>query len=252
MTSIHIVSSGKGNVGKSAFASVLSYLAKKAEANPQLVDGDDQKQTFCKLHGEEATLISISDDPALERQPDSIWYLAEKNGQDVIVDLAAQADVYLNRWLLNRGVIETAKQSEVSIYKWWVCDLDPGSIAEIARLSMSEAFKDVRHVLVKSYYRARPELWDAELDENQTLKAALAKNLEVIEFPRLFGNLVTDLRQRGTTFVDIAADSDHTKIDMLNRSTVLRWLELCQAQVEKVYSFEQRQVKEAAAAKRKK
>ncbi|MEM6453008.1 MAG: hypothetical protein AAF703_22160 [Cyanobacteria bacterium P01_D01_bin.105] len=234
---IHIVSSGKGNVGKSAFASVLNYLAIEAGAEPRLIDADDQKQTCCQLHGDKATLISVSDDPALESQPDTIWYLASTTEQDVIVDLAAQADVYINRWLLGRGVIETAKQSDIQIYKWWVCDLDPGSLAEIARLSTSEEFEGVKHILVKSFHRARPALWDSELERNDALKAAIDKNLSVIDFPHLFGTLVNDLRQQGTTFGDVVADTKHEKIDMLNRSTVMRWLESCRVEVEKMYTF---------------
>ena len=113
MTAIHIVSSGKGNVGKSGFASALYCIGFASGADPQLVDADDQKQTLFDLHGKDTSQIIISDDPALESQPDAIWYLSEKKKRDIIVDLAAESDVHVNKWLERRGVIQTAQKQKL-------------------------------------------------------------------------------------------------------------------------------------------
>ena len=237
MTTIHIVSSGKGNVGKSAFANVLECIAFAAGSDPQLIDADDQKQTLSKMH-KSATKISMSDDPELENHPDAIWYLAETNSRDVIVDLAAQTDIHLNRWLDNRGVVAAAAQKKIRLIRWWVSDANSDSLQDLAALSERYSPDDITHVLVKSLYRVRPIRWESELMTSNAVKTAIANGTKVIEFPKLFGTLIEDMRKGNKQLKEIILDDNHKSIDMLNRSTVMRWVDLCREQIETVYKFE--------------
>lgn len=236
MSTIHLISSRQGNVGKTLFASMIYFLGFAAGGDPQLVDADDQKQTLSSLH-DGISRITLSDDPALESQPDKIWYLSEETKKDIIVDLAGQTDIYINDWLQKRGVLQTAKQTKTRLIKWWLSDLEPGSLAEIVRLSKAYSPNEITHVLVKSYYRARPELWDSALASTPDLEDALSSDLKVIEFPRLFGQLADDFRKRGLSFKDIVLDEKYEKVDMLNRATVLAWIEKCRSEIEQVYQF---------------
>ena len=235
---IHIVTSGKGNVGKSSFASALATVGAAAGANPQLIDADEQKQTLSKLYGEKKTLmVKLSDDPIYEGQPDAIWQMAESTGLDIIVDLAAQTDIHINRWMRDRGILDIAKLRNTRIIKWWVADLDSDSFVDLSKLCTDYSSDQITHVLVKSLYRGRDSLWEKIEQKNENITAAKKLGLKIIEFPRMFEGVIDKLRAKNQTFRDVMLDEQHKNIDMLNRSTVLSWIRKVQKQVEEVYQF---------------
>lgn len=236
MTAIHFISSGKGNVGKSTFASFLAHLADRAGADPLLVDGDCQRQTFYRYLGSRVKTVVLSDDPALESQPDTIWYLVEKEDRDVIVDLGAQTDIIVNRWLDERSIYDSAQELGVEIYKWWVADLDKDSLNEVALLAQN--IPAVKHVLVKNLDCAKAPAWRATVKGNPALSEALSRNLQSIQFPRLFGTLVESLREQRVTFQDVIGDRNHEIIGMLDRGTILKWIKACEAEVTPIYAFQ--------------
>ena len=142
-------------------------------------------------------------------------------------------------------------ETKTQIIKWWVSDIDPGSLSEIARLSSVYSSDQITHVLVKSLYRDREELWESAIASSSELQTAIEAGLQVIEFPRLFGRLMSDFRRDKKMFKDIILDEEHKNTDMLNRSTVLNWIDECTKQVEKIYKFKKFSAKAAKAAKSK-
>lgn len=236
MKTAHIVTGGKGNVGKTAFAELLTCAAIAAGQNPVLIDGDSKKQTFSRLRGKSVKTVVLSDDPMFESQPDLIWHQLAKEKQNVIVDLAAQSDHLFSSWLRVRGIADIANYSGAQIIKWWIADLDSDSFDELADLC--EEFPTIKHVLVQSHFRARPEMWAETLATNKSIKGAIASGLEVIEFPRMFVGVMDSLRRKKITFTDVLLDEEHKKVDMLNRSTVINWVAGAVAEVGTVYEFE--------------
>lgn len=237
MTAIHFVSSGKGNVGKSTFSTVLAYLADKANADPNLVDGDHQRQTFSRYLGDRVKTVILSEDPDYETQPDLIWSLIEEEDKDVIVDLGAETDTIINYWLEERNVYVSAQKLGVELYKWWVSDLDADSLQQLSKLSQS--IQDIKHILVINLDRERKlEKWQAAIASNKALSAALSKNLQSIKFPRLVGTLAEDLRAHQLSF-EQAIDEDFKGLGMLDRGTIAKWLKRCEKEINQVYAFQE-------------
>lgn len=236
MKTAHIVTGGKGNVGKTAFAELLACAATAAGQAPELIDADSKKQTFSRLRGDAVHKIVLSDDPMFEAQPDIIWHLLANGTQDVIVDLAAQSDHLFSSWLTARGIAEVAQTSQIQIIKWWVADLDADSFDELNHLYRT--FPTINHVLVQSHYRARPEMWAEVAATNESLRAAISDGLKTIEFPRMFTGVMDALRQRKLTLTDALLDEQHERIEMLNRSTVINWVKAATDQVQEAYQFQ--------------
>lgn len=235
MTAIHLVSSGKGNVGKSAFATMLAGVARMSDHEPHLIDADVEQQTLSKLLGDRVKLVALSEDQALEEQPDLIWYLAEEQTGDLIVDLGAQTDKILRHWMDERGILEMAPDQGIKILKWWVSDLDENSLGEIVRLVGRD--NEINHILVKNFDRVKPEAWENHIEANKELKKALAGPLKSIDFPRLSSNLIVKLRAKTLSFEDVIQDEKHQRIDMLNRGTIMRWMRKCSLQISSIYEF---------------
>jgi hypothetical protein len=236
MTTAHIITGGKGNVGKTAFAELLIYSAGKAGHSPTIFDGDHKMQTLAEWHGDEGvTPVVISDDPSLQDQPDIIWDVMINETCDVIIDLAAQSDHLLSGWMKDRGVHIAAKSKQIQIIKWWIADLNVPSIIELEN-SIKE-FPDIKHVLVKNLYRARPEMWTAFIKSNKVVSEAISSGLKTIEFNRMFVGVMDRLRENKMTFADAIADEKHDRIDMLDRSTVMSWVKDASAQIKPVYEF---------------
>jgi hypothetical protein len=231
----HLVTGGKGNIGKTAFAELLTCAAINAGHAPELIDADSKKQTFSRLRGNAVHKIALSDDPMFEAQPDLIWHLLANGDRDVIVDLAAQSDHLLTNWLQARGIARAAESNQIQIIKWWVADLDTDSFDELSQLHKN--FPTIRHVLVQSHFRVRPEMWEETLATNAALKGAIADGLETIEFPRMFVGVMDRLRQRKLTLTAAVLDDKHEHMDMLDRSTVINWVEAASAQIQEAYQF---------------
>jgi hypothetical protein len=235
----HIITGGKGNIGKTAFAELLTCAAINAGHTPELIDADSKKQTFSRLRGNDVHKIALSDDPMFEAQPDLIWHLLASGDRDVIVDLAAQSDHLLTSWIQTRGIVRSAESNQIQIVKWWVADLDTNSFDELSQLY--KKFPTIRHVLVQSHFRARPEMWAETLATNETLKGAISNGLTTIEFPRMFVGVMDRLRQRKLTLSAAILDENHKQIDMLDRSTVINWVEAATAQIQEVYQFQKKE-----------
>ncbi|EDX82529.1 hypothetical protein S7335_1233 [Synechococcus sp. PCC 7335] len=234
---IHIITSGKANVGKSSFAAALATVGANAGANPSLIDADDENQTLYKLYGKGVPRIKLSDDELYEAQPDTIWYKALQTGRDVIVDLAAQTDSHINRWLDDRGILEAAKDNNIGVIKWWLADLDPDSFERLDTLCQRYRTDEITHVLVKSHFRGRPSLWAETEAENKNIITAKENGLKSIEFPKMFIGINDRLRANNQTFYEVLQDKKHENIDMLNRSSVIKWIKRCTEQIEQVYQF---------------
>ncbi|MGB3766589.1 MAG: hypothetical protein WA947_08515 [Phormidesmis sp.] len=236
MKTAHIVTGGKGNIGKTAFAELLTCMAIASGHQPNLVDADYKKQTLSRWRGDAVTKLMLSDDPTFASQPDNIWRLLVNEEGNVIVDLAAQSDHLLSSWLKERGIARAAEANQIQIIKWWVADLDTDSFEELVK-SYAD-FPTIHHVLVKSHFRARSEMWEEPLATNEALKGAIANGLKAIEFPRMFVGVMDKLRQQNVTLSTAIADEEYKHVDMLDRSTVMNWVEDAAAQVQTIYQFQ--------------
>ncbi|MEL7224210.1 MAG: hypothetical protein AAGL17_04940 [Cyanobacteria bacterium J06576_12] len=254
MITTHLISSGKGASGKSTFATVLNDLLRVNGHHTRLIDADPQKQILVKMYGfwsEENSLgaepIVLGYDPDLENQPMEILTAIEslrqspigqkaksKGDGHVIVDLAAESDIHLNRWIEDIALEALLGESDVKIIKWWVGDTDPQSLDELAK--SSENFPFIQHVLVKNIAKAREYKWTAAIASNETLKA-----IETIEFTKLYGTLAQELRDSKVTWkqcVDNTKGDKSSPIPFVTANIVAKWMNICRENISQIIPIE--------------
>lgn len=253
MSTIHIITSGKGAAGKSLFSSVLSTVLKQNGHSIKLVDADPQKQALVNLYGKDVIPITLGYDPDLEEMPMILLTLAEKS--DVIADLAADTDVHINRWIDTCDILEASESLGLTVIKWWVGDGDLGSLRELAR--SVDTMPKLRHILVKNLARAREGKWAKAIAQCPEIQTAFDNGLESIELPKLYGTLADDYREAGInwrTILDEHSSKSYKKSDLISAGIVHKWAQQCERQIDSVFPVElpeKSEKKPSTRAKRK-
>lgn len=240
MTTIHFVTSGKGNSGKSVFASALIDLLKMNTRSVKVFDADPQHQTSTGFHPDAEQLV-LGYDPELEEMPMLIYHASCKVDEkeqpvysDIVCDLAADTDLHINTWMEVIGIADIIQHQNINVYKWWVADGSKESLVDFKK--SSEDFPSVKHVLVKNYAKRRDKSWTAALAVVEGFD--MPENVSVIHIPKVYGSLADELRASNTrwkTVIDAYRKKDWTVHKVATCSVVNRWFETVKEQIEIAY-----------------
>ncbi|PZO22645.1 MAG: hypothetical protein DCF25_02455 [Leptolyngbya foveolarum] len=222
MTRLHIVTGDKGNVGKSAWCTAMIECYRHHGTPLALVDADSDSQTLSKVY-DSAFPIEFSDDLEYAPFTDSIYEIAlkevgkKKKGGDVLVDLPAGGEKFINKWINDCDLTERAKADEITIIKWWVSDSDSSSIQmfekDVAR------YPSIKYVFLKNMGRSSPPQWTS-FDESETIEALVKKKrISVYEVPGIPSAILDKLRVAGAQLIDVINDEEYKKYGL---STVMR------------------------------
>lgn len=227
MTRLHIVTGDKGNVGKSAWCMAMIECYRHHGSPLELIDADGDSQTLSKVY-ESAFPIMFSDDIAYAPLTDSIYEIAygeahkKSKGGDVLVDLPAGGEKFINNWIDDCGITERAEEDGITIIKWWVSDSDSRSIQmfeqDVAR------YPTVQYVFLKNMGRSSPPQW-VSFDENETIKALVKKKrISVLELPGIPSAILDQLRVANAKLVDVLNDEKYKKFGLSKGMRVRGWV----------------------------
>ena len=242
-TRLHIVTGDKGNVGKSAWcAAMIEHY--RQYANPlQLVDADDDSQTLTKVYTS-AFPVMLSDDIAYAHLVDSIYEMAhdevqkQSKGGDVLVDLPAGGEKFINRWMDECAITERADEDGVSLYKWWVCDSDAYSIGLFAE--SVDRYPSIQHIFLKNMGRSAAIQWHS-FDSNENIQALIeAGRIQVIEIPAIPPSVLDELRSEGVQLTEVLNDVTYQKFGLSKRMRVKGWVRNTSAAIESVLPLRKR------------
>lgn len=235
---IHFITGYHGNVGKSTFASVLEFTLSKSGRKTHVFDCDEEKQSLTKIYGEDnINQCLFSPDPELADSADLILNQAIADNPepiDIIVDLAADTDRFLNDWLENRGVASAADKGRFNIIKWWVSSDQSDSLD--ALLKSKEKFPNMTHVLVKNHCVTRPQFWKL-VDDDQLVKAAYSNGLKSIDFYRGFGHLVRQIQAKSKSWQAVLEDKEERICSDIDKLSYEEWLAKNEQEILSVYDL---------------
>ena len=227
MTKLHIVTGDKGNVGKSAWCSAMIEYYRHHERPLEIIDADGDSHTLRKTY-ESAFPIEFSDDIAYAPITDSIYEIAygevkkKSKGGDVLVDLPAGGEKFINKWIDECAITERAKEDKITIVKWWVSDSDSNSI----RLFEKDVAKypSIEYVFLKNMGRSSPPQWES-FDANETIKALKKKKrIQILEVPGIPSMILDQLRVAGVKLVDVLNDKKYEKHGLSKGMRVRGWV----------------------------
>jgi len=118
MKTIHFIGGEKGGVGKSVFARLLSQYYIDNEQPYVGLDADRSHATLTRSY--EAFTRAID----LDRfeSTDTIMETALENDANVLVDLPAQSERFLDRWLEENDVLGMCDEMQIRVVYWYLVD----------------------------------------------------------------------------------------------------------------------------------
>jgi hypothetical protein len=192
MPVIHLMDGEKGGTGKSWLArTMMQYYIDAGNASGRLanaanipffgIESDRSNPTLARIYGDDYTRYAIfSEDAKFADEADEIFDLAMTH--HLVVNLPAQVHVSLTRWIRQKGLIEYAAASGISLVKWFVSDGEKDSLGVFLQ-SVKEFGSEIPHVFVKNYGRC--DEW-GYFEAYESVQAAIQQyDVKVIDFPEL-------------------------------------------------------------------
>jgi len=118
MSSIHFVGGEKGGVGKSVFARLLSQYFLDRQRPHVGLDADQSHPTLTRYYADFTRGLNLDHFESI----DQVMEKAMENDVDVLVDLPAQSQRFLDRWMEDNAVLELTEEEGIPVFYWYVVD----------------------------------------------------------------------------------------------------------------------------------
>lgn len=118
MSTIHFVGGEKGGVGKSVFSRLLSQYFLDTDQLYIGLDADQSHGTLSRFYQDFTRPINLDS----FESTDQIMEIALEGDQNVLIDLPAQSERFLDRWMEENGVLEMCEEMQIPFIYWYVVD----------------------------------------------------------------------------------------------------------------------------------
>lgn len=155
-----------------------------------------------------------------------------------LVNLPAQVESILNKWLLERGIGELAADENVDIYQWFVTDGSPESL-ELLKKSLSSYNNCMAHLVVANQGLNKNALSDVR----QGLSDFEPQPLAILTMPELLlPKVEKDLLKEAHIRLSEAAARGNKELGLVSKQRVKNFLQTAQTEIEKLQLFTQETV----------
>ncbi|SFG38061.1 mobilization protein MobD [Neptunomonas qingdaonensis] len=118
MSTIHFIGGEKGGVGKSVLSRLMSQYSLENALAFNGFDADQSHATLSRFYPDFTQPVDLD----VFESTDKIMELALETDGHVIVDLPAQSERFLDRWIGENDVLDMCEEMKVSIVYWYVVD----------------------------------------------------------------------------------------------------------------------------------
>ena len=229
MSHIHFVGGEKGGVGKSLLSRLLAQYCIDRSVPFVAFDTDRSHGALLRFYPQVSTGISVDDQEGLDRIVEAA---AAAPGQRVLVDLAAQTQAPLERWIDCSGVVDVASEMQLTMTLWYVMDAGRDSASLLGTL-LDGLGSRIKLVLVKN--EVRGDRFDL-LDASGHLERAAALGAQTITLKKLPESTMQKIDALSTSFWAAVnhPDRSFTGLGLLERQRVKVWLAGVYAEIDRV------------------
>jgi len=190
---IHLIGGEKGGVGKSMVSRLLAQYFIDHEIAFSGFDTDRSHGSLLRFYAEYSSPVLVDTYEGLDRIVESA---IENPGRRVLVDLAAQTQEPLVKWMDESGVLDMADLSGIGMKYWHVMDAGRDSVDLLKRL-LDRFGQRVHYVLVKNQLRGDDFTM---LERSGELERALGLGAQVMELRKLHEPVVQKIDSRNASF----------------------------------------------------
>ncbi len=228
MSMIHFVGGEKGGVGKSVVARLLSQYFIDNARPWRALDADRSHPTLSRYYGEFTAPIDLDHFESI----DQVMELAAEEDCNVLIDLPAQSQRFLDRWIEDNGVLELCEELEIPVYFWHLVD-DGRDCATLLAKFLDAYHSHLNCVVVKNGGCGK----DFSEVEAIPLLASDA-SVQQIFIPELHEATIRKVDRQNFSFWAAAnlKDAEGAHLSMMERQRTKVWLKKCYAAFDSVLS----------------
>jgi hypothetical protein len=229
VSKIHLIGGEKGGVGKSMLSRLLAQYFIDQQIPFVGFDTDRSHGSLLRFYADFASPALVDRYEALDR---IIEAAVEQPGRRVLVDLAAQTQEPLVRWMEESGVLDMADLSGIALHYWHVMDSGRDSVDLLERL-LDRFGQRVHYVLVRNQLRGDDF---GQLERSGQLDRARGLGARVIDIRRLHDNVVQKIDARNASFWAAKNNSaiDGPGLGLMERQRLKMWLSHAFGEIAKV------------------
>lgn len=229
MANIHLIGGEKGGVGKSLVSRLLAQYLIDKELPFLGFDTDRSHGALMRFYAGFASPVVVDKYEALDA---IIEAAVEQPERRILVDLAAQTQEPLARWMEESGVLELAAEGGFTLNYWHVMDAGKDSVDLLARLF--DRFGDrLKYVLVLNQLRGDDFSIFKKSGEAARAQAVGARTITI---KKLNEGAIQKIDATSSSFwaATNSADKETTGLGMMDRQRVKMWLRSAYAELESV------------------
>jgi hypothetical protein len=228
MTNIHLVGGEKGGVGKSLVSRVLAqYMIDHSK--PFLgFDSDRSHGSLLRFYAGYASPVLIDRYESLDAIVEAA---TEQPDRSILVDLAAQTQEPLTRWMEDSQLLEVAPELGLNIRYWHVMDTGKDSVDLLQRL-LNRFGARLKYVIVLNQLRGD----DFQiLDSSGERQRAVALDASIITIKRLHEAAMTKIEAHSSSFwAATKGEKELSGLGLLERQRVKGWLRHAYEEIDKL------------------
>ena len=216
---IHFIGGEKGGVGKSVVARLLAQHSIDNGLPFSGFDTDRSHGALMRFYDGYATPIAVDRFEALDA---IVERAIEEPGRRVLVDLAAQTQAPLLRWMDESGVLGLLAESGVEARYWHVMDTGRDSVDLLQRLL--DRFEDrLRYVLVLNQLRGDDF---TQLERSGQLERAKTHGARIVHMKHLQDAVMRKIDAANASFwaARSLGSGEGPKLGLLERQRLRLWL----------------------------
>jgi hypothetical protein len=219
VSKIHLIGGEKGGVGKSMVSRLLAQYFIDHQQPFIGFDTDRSHGSLLRFYAEYASPVLVDRYEALDRIVESA---VEQPGRRVLVDLAAQTQEPLVKWMDESGVLDMADLAGLKLHYWHVMDSGRDSVDLLTKL-LERFGQRVHYVLVLNELRGDDF---GQLERSGQLERALGLGARVIHLRRLHDAVVQKIDARNASFwaARHQTGTDGPGLGLMERQRLKLWL----------------------------
>jgi hypothetical protein len=217
MAHIHFIGGEKGGVGKSLIARILAQYLIDHERPFLGFDTDRSHGALMRFYAGYASPIVVDRYESLDAIVEAA---AADPARSILVDLAAQTQDALTRWMDDSGLLELSSELGLALTYWHVMDSGRDSVDLLKKL-LDRFGSRLNYVLVQNHIRG--DDFDL-LEASGEKKRALELHARIINIKRLHETSMIKIDGHSSSFWSATQSADAHALGILERQRVKMWL----------------------------
>jgi len=225
---IHLIGGEKGGVGKSMVSRLLAQFFIDREQPFIGFDTDRSHGALMRFYSGFASPVLVDRYEALDAIVETA---VEQPGRRVLVDLAAQTDQPLVKWMDESGVLDLADVSGVAIHYWHVMDSGKDSVDLLRRL-LDRFGQRLHYVLVRNQLRGDDF---SQLGKSGEQERAVGLGARIVDVRKLHDAIVQKIDATNSSFwaAKNLAGKESPGLGLMERQRLKLWLGHAYGEIER-------------------